>query len=44
MRTGPRKRLHCFDGLGFRNITLHWLHALNDVSYLVPVLRSSVTR
>jgi hypothetical protein len=29
---------------GLRNITLHWLQALNGVSYLAPDLRSTVTR
>jgi hypothetical protein len=29
---------------GLRNITLHWLQALKGVSYLAPLLRSTVTR
>jgi hypothetical protein len=29
---------------GLRNITLHWLHALNGVSYRTPVFRSTLTR
>jgi hypothetical protein len=28
---------------GFRNITEHWLQALNGVSYRAPVLRSTLT-